>query len=274
MVKIAPEISLVITTYNSPVFLELVLKSVLRQRVFPLEVIIADDGSGEETRQLIEHYKEIMPVPLIHSWIPDKGFRVAKSRNLAISKTSGKYIVLIDGDIVVGPSFIKDHRSLMKLGQFVTGSRARLGKKATEERCRTKNAVIHIWSKGLGRRLVLMRIPFMHHLIKGKRGLSHARSCHMAFWKEDFIKINGFEENFEGWGYEDSELVQRFYNIGLHRKNAKLLACATHLYHPEKSMDRADKNHDMLNQTIASKKKKAVLGINQYLHYDTENFAL
>lgn len=265
MIKIAPEISLVITTYNSPAFLELVLKSVLRQHVFPLEVIIADDGSGEETRQLIDRYRKIMPVPLIHSWIPDEGFRVAKSRNLAISKATGSYIVLIDGDIVVTPSFIRDHRSLMKVGQFVTGSRARLSKNATEERCRTKDEAIHFWSKGLGRRLVLMRIPFMHHLIKGKTGLSHARSCHIAFWKNDFIQVNGFEENFEGWGYEDSELVQRFYNIGLHRKNAKLLACAIHLYHPEKPMDRADKNRNMLNQTIASGKKKAVLGIDQYM---------
>lgn len=265
MIKIASEISLVITTYNNPAFLELVLKSVLRQRVFPLEVIIADDGSGEETRQLIERYRGIMPVPLIHSWIPDEGFRVAKSRNLAISKASGSYIVLIDGDIIVSPSFIKDHYSLMKPGRFVTGSRARLKKNATEERCRTKNAVIHIWSKGLCRRLVLMRIPFMHHLIKGKRGLSHARSCHMAFWRSDFIQVNGFEENFKGWGYEDSELVQRFYNIGLHRKNAKLLASVVHLYHPEKAMDRAEKNWDMLNQTITSGKKKAVVGIDQYL---------
>ena len=129
MIKIAPEISLVITTYNSPAFLELVLKSVLRQHVFPLEVIIADDGSGEETRQLIDRYRKIMPVPLIHSWIPDEGFRLSKSRNVAIVKAKGSYIVNIDGDMVLMPHFIEDHRSLMKENQFVAGSRARLKEK-------------------------------------------------------------------------------------------------------------------------------------------------
>jgi GT2 family glycosyltransferase len=76
-------ISLVVTTYNSPAFLELVLKSVLDQRTLPREVVIADDGSTEETRLLIESYREKCPVPIVHSWIPDEGFRVAKARNEA-----------------------------------------------------------------------------------------------------------------------------------------------------------------------------------------------
>lgn len=265
MTKIASEISLVITTYNSPVFLEIVLKSVLRQHVFPREVIIADDGSGEETRSLIERYKEIMPVPLVHSWIPDEGFRVAKSRNVAISKASGDYIVLIDGDMVLTPHFIKDHRSLMKGGQFVAGSRARLKKKATERICVHKDQRIHIWTKGLGRRLVLLRMPFMHRLIKGKTGLAHARSCHLAFWKSDFMAVNGFEEKFVGWGYEDSEFVQRLYNNGLQRKNAKLLAGAVHLYHEGKAMNHADNNLEMLKQTVASGRKRAECGVDQYI---------
>ena len=265
MTKVASEISLVITTYNNPVFLEIVLKSVLRQRVFPFEVIVADDGSGEETRLLIERYRKIMPVPLVHSWIPDEGFRVAKSRNIAISKASGEYIILVDGDMVLTTHFVEDHKSLMKQGQFVTGSRARLKKNATKKLCMNTNKCIHIWSKGLGRRLVLLRIPFMHYFIKGKRGLAHARSCHMSFWKNDFVAVNGFEEKFIGWGYEDSEFVQRLYNNGLKRKNAKLLAGAVHLYHPEKATDYAKRNLDMLKQTIALVKKKAELGVNQYL---------
>lgn len=265
MIKIAPEISLVITTYNSPAFLELVLKSVLRQHVFPLEVIIADDGSGEETRQLIDRYRKIMPVPLIHSWIPDEGFRLSKSRNVAIVKAKGSYIVNIDGDMVLMPHFIEDHRSLMKENQFVAGSRARLKEKETLRHCENLNAEFHLWSKGLGRRLVLLRIPFMHYWIKGRSGLSRARGGHLAFWKKDFMEINGFEERFNGWGYEDSEFVQRLYNKGVMRKNAKLLAGTVHLYHKEKTDDRASKNMELLQDTIENSNKKAILGADQYI---------
>lgn len=263
-VKIANEISLVITTYNSPVFLELVLKSVLRQTVFPLEVIIADDGSGEETRRLIDRYQAIMPVPLVHSWIPDEGFRLAKSRNVAMVKARGRYIVNIDGDIVVMPHFIEDHRRLMKPGQFVAGSRARLRQAATRRHCERLDAVFHLWSRGLSRRLVLLRIPFMHHLVKGRSGLSHARGGHLAFWRDDFLRTNGFEEQFRGWGYEDSEFVQRLFNNGIVRKNAKLMAGAVHLYHKEKSPDPSGDNWKRLQTTIADGRKRAELGANQY----------
>lgn len=258
-------ISLVVTTYNSPAFLELVLKSVLDQRTLPREVVIADDGSTEETRLLIEKYREKCPVPIVHSWIPDEGFRVAKARNEAIAKAKGEYIILIDGDMLLTPHFISDHIRLMKSGQFVTGSRARLKEKATAQRCLTRNAKIHFASAGLSRRLVLLRIPWMHNFIRGHRGLRNARSCHMAFWKNDYVKVNGFEEAFEGWGYEDSEFVQRLYNNGLVRKNAKLLAPAVHLFHKEKSTERAEANRAMLNNTINSRKLRADRGVDQYL---------
>lgn len=265
-IAIADNISLIITTYNSPQFLRLVLKSVMKQRVFPHEVIIADDGSTDETRELIDSYRSLMPVPLIHSWIPNKGFRVAKARNVAIAKAKSEYIIIIDGDMVLTSHFISDHRRLIKKGQFVTGSRARLKKEATQIRCTNQNADIHIWSPGLTRRLVLLRIPGMHYFIKGHDGLKNARSCHMAFWKDDFIQINGFEENFEGWGMEDSEFVQRLLNNGIKRKNAKLLAPAIHLYHKEKSTEHVGRNQEILKETINSCKKRATNGVSQYLN--------
>ncbi|MCM1108387.1 MAG: glycosyltransferase family 2 protein [Clostridium sp.] len=264
-VSIARQVSLVITTYNSPVFLELVLKSVLHQRVFPLEVIIADDGSTGDTRRLIDRYRDLLPVPLIHSWIPDEGFRVAKSRNEAVAHARGKYIVMIDGDMLLTPHFIADHDSLKEEGWFVAGSRARLTRQATEERCRTMCEKVTIWSAGLKRRLVLLRVPGAWRLIKGHSDLRHARSCHLAFWRSDFVRVNGFEEAFVGWGYEDSEFVQRLFNNGLHRRNAKLMAPAVHLYHPEKSMDQAERNREMLAHTVSSGKKRAEKGVDQYL---------
>ncbi|MEG1581400.1 MAG: glycosyltransferase family 2 protein [Bacteroidaceae bacterium] len=262
MLPVSSFTSLVITTYNSPQLLEIVLKSVMRQTRMPLEVIIADDGSGEETRLLIEQYKEIFPVPLRHSWIEDKGFRAARSRNMAIKKAKGEYIIILDGDILICPHFIEDHELLMKKGQFVAGSRAYLSQKQTELRKQTKNTHIHFFSAGLKRRFILLRLPFAHNWLKGHSGLSRARSCNLAFWKSDFLKVNGFEEAFEGWGYEDHEFVQRLYNIGIQRKNTKLLASAIHLYHQVRKENRLyQKNREILQRTIQEKRTRAERGV-------------
>ena len=175
-------ISLVITTYNSPEFLEIVLRSAMRQYVMPREIIIADDGSGQPTRDVIARYQAVSPVPIVHSWIPDEGFRVAMARNRAIVQAQGDYIVLIDGDIVMGRHFIEDHARLMHRGTFVAGSRARLNEAATARRKQTLNPSLHFFSRGLGRRFVMLRIPFLSKYIKGQTGLKNARSCHIAFY--------------------------------------------------------------------------------------------
>lgn len=265
MIDIAPLISLIITTYNNPPFLELVLKSVLRQSVYPKEVVIADDGSGVETKKLIERYQRIFPIPLLHSWIPDCGFRLSMSRNNAIVKASGDYIVMVDGDMVLTPHFIKDHQKLMQKEFFVVGSRAPLNENATRCRLRTLNPAFHFWSYGLKKPLALVRMPFLAAWLKGKSGIARAKGCHLAFWKEDCMKVNGFDENFESWGYEDSDFFQRLLNNRINRKNAKGMAGAVHLYHPEENRVNAGKNWQMLQETITLKRTRAKKGIDQYI---------
>ena len=105
--------SLIISTYNWPEALDLVLKSVLRQTTMPSKVIIADDGSKAETRLLVEEYKKIFSVPLIHVWQEDNGFRLATIRNKAISNSNFTYIIQIDGDVILNKNFIKDTRSAL-----------------------------------------------------------------------------------------------------------------------------------------------------------------
>lgn len=263
--NIASDVSLIITTYNNPAFLELVLKTVLAQRTLPGEVVIADDGSTEPTRRLIDRYRRLFPVPLVHSWIPDEGFRVAKSRNEAVAKSTGSYIIFIDGDILVSPHFVEDHVSIRQPGYFVTGSRARLKAGATARMVQTLNPRVHFFTPGLRRRFVMLRMPWLHKLVKGHTDLRHARSCHLAVWRSDYIAANGFEERFTGWGIEDSEFVQRLFNNGLRRRNAKLLAPAVHLYHVEKSTEHTARNRQMLDETIATGRKRATVGIDQYV---------
>src|SRR4029077_15497863 len=116
-------VSLIISTYNRPQALAKVLAGVERQLYPPREVLIADDGSTEPTRSLIEQWKDRSRVPVIHLWHPDEGFRKTIILNRAINKAQGEYVVFLDGDCVPHARFIGDHEALAEKGFWVQGRR-------------------------------------------------------------------------------------------------------------------------------------------------------
>ena len=102
-------ISLIITTYNWKEALEVALLSAFGQTLLPDEIIVADDGSRAGTGNIVASLAKDAPIPVLHSWQEDKGFRLARSRNRAIAKARGEYIILVDGDVVLEKHFIEDH---------------------------------------------------------------------------------------------------------------------------------------------------------------------
>ena len=145
-------VSIIITTYNWPESLILVLMSIENQTIVPEEVIIADDGSTVETKEMIDKFQKESELNIIHSWQEDNGFRAAKSRNKAIAKSCGDYIVLIDGDIILHPKFIQDHVNNAKVGYFIQGSRVLLTQDITEQIIISKRISFSFFSKGLNSR--------------------------------------------------------------------------------------------------------------------------
>ncbi len=226
-------VSLLISTYNSPKYLNLSVRSIFNQSVLPDEILIADDGSGEETRKLIEQLKRESPVPVRHVWHPDRGFRVGAIRNKAIHQAHGDYIIQIDGDIVVHPNFVADHIRFARRGSYVTGSRVVLTEEYTQHVFDTGNIHISLFAKGLRHRLNGLRMPVLMPFMTNykSKNLSYVRGCNMAFWREDLIKTNGYNEDFEGWGCEDCELAIRLTNNGIKKRFIKFGGIAYHLYH-------------------------------------------
>jgi len=267
----AKEISVIVTTYNSPQYLQLVLEALRHQAVQPREVIIADDGSTLPTKQLIDRYRKLFTVPLIHSWIPDQGFRAAKSRNAAIAKATGTYIILLDGDMLVTRHFIEDHLRMMEKGCYINGSRAYLTEKATRKRLKQGNWRISFFSPGFrNRRLVMLRCPLLHWLFRHNQSRhKHIHTCHIAFWKADCIRINGFDERFVGWGSEDTDFGHRLEQAGLTMRKSKFLAPAAHLWHPTCSRAEREKNKELGKTIKAAGNIRALIGIDQYLHLPT-----
>jgi len=259
-------ISLIITTYNRPDALSLVLKSVASQTKLPDEIIIADDGSDNSTSEYINTFKKKSTLKVIHSWQSDKGFRVAKSRNKAIAKSNFEYIILIDGDVVLHRKFIEDHLKHSEYGYFVQGPRVFLNELTTKKFLNTNNIMLSFFARGLSNRKNTLHSNFLSSFFSTKKNYLHSiKTCNLAFYKIDFIRVNGFNNNIEGWGREDSEFVVRLLNSGLNRKNVRFQMIQFHLWHQNYSRTSLLKNDLILEASINKKLKWCDNGINKYL---------
>ena len=259
-------LSLIITTYNRPDALLLVLRSVEGQVTLPDEVIIADDGSHRESQKLITDFRQSSNLNIIHSWQKDKGFRAAKSRNKAISKSNGDYIVLIDGDMILHPEFINDHINQAQPSFFVQGSRVLLTEDKTNQTLDQQKINFSLLSNGLQNRKNAFHSNILSTLFSNKRNyLSGIRTCNMAFYKQDCININGFNNDFEGWGREDTEFIARLLNSGINRNNVRFNAIQFHLWHKEIIRDSLKKNNEILQDTINNHSQWCNNGIDSYL---------
>ena len=259
-------LSLIITTYNWPESLELVLRSIECQTITPEEVIIADDGSTYKTQDIITKFQQDSELNIVHSWQEDIGFRVAKSRNKAILKSIGDYIILVDGDMILHPKFIEDHIGDAKSGYFVQGSRVLLTQNKTKRVLDQQKINFSSFSIGLQNRKNALYSSFLSaFLSRNKNFLGGIKSCNMAFFKQDCINVNGFNNDFKGWGREDSEFIVRLLNSGIRRKSLHFNAIQYHLWHNENKNTLLNRNDAILQHALLNRLQWCDNGIDRYL---------
>ncbi|PLX18120.1 MAG: family 2 glycosyl transferase [Candidatus Muiribacterium halophilum] len=257
---------LIITTYNSAEVLRFSLQSVLNQTVLPDEVVIADDGSSDHTDIVVKSFKERFKNKVIHSYQEDKGFRAAMSRNKAIAVSKSEYIIMIDGDMMLHKDFIKDHIKYAKRGFFLQGSRVLLKDELTKKiLSKEKIDYRDFFSKKIGNHKNLLHLPVLTYFISliSKKSLKGIRTCNLSLFKEDIIKVNGFDESYEGWGREDSDFAQRLIKAGILRKDIKFAAIQFHLYHKEREHN--TENDELLEKAMNENDFYCSDGIDKYL---------
>lgn len=258
--------SLIVTTYNRSKALFVVLKSVLMQEQPPDEIVVADDGSKDQTRQVVESIAEISPVPIVHVWQKDKGYQAARIRNKAIAKARMEYLILIDGDMVLHPAFIKDHLAVARTARFVQGGRALLGEKATQK---ALGRGFTDWSLGqldVGNRKNLIHNERLTRYFSAESNhLQGARTCNLSLFKSDAIRVNGFDNCFLGWGREDSEFICRLINSGVRRYNLRFGALTQHLFHPHRSQKALSSNEELLQRSVQNVLTWCEDGLDQFL---------
>ncbi|PCI36356.1 MAG: glycosyl transferase family 2 [Thiotrichales bacterium] len=269
--------SVVITTYNKPDVLEMVLLSLNLQTCKNFEVIVADDGSTTETKQLITKISKKLNYPIKHIWQEDKGFRAAQIRNKGAAAAKGNYLIFLDGDCMVRKTFIERHISLAEKKCMVVGKRIQLQNVLSKKVVQSKIMISNwsLWSlliekskgqldKCIRSIYITNKLPFMNFF--RKKFSSSTPSFNFAIWKNELLSVNGFDGEFTGWGREDDDLVYRLKDSGITTKSALCAIQVFHLWHKQADTSLLSKNEQRLLDTIYHKNPTfAKNGINQYL---------
>ena len=259
-------VSLVLSTYNWPNALKLVFDSILQQSIFPNEIIIADDGSSLETKEIIDKYLALDIIPIYHVWQEDNGFRKSSVLNKAIISAKSPFIIQIDGDCILHKHFVKDHLKFIKPNTFVHGSRVLLNNSLTNEVLNGQKLMILLNFYKISNLFNSIYIPFLSTLLAiTTKSLKGTRGCNFAFYKRDFINVNGYNEDIVGWGREDTELSIRLMNNGIKQRRLKLSGIVYHLNHLTVSRSELQNNIEILKKSLDKSVILCENGCSKYL---------
>lgn len=259
--------SLVIVTYERPEALARVLASVEAQTRPPDEVIVADDGSGPAVAAVVMSRAAKLPSPLAYVRQEHAGFRAGRMRNEAIARATGDYVLLLDGDMVLHPRFVADHVRAARPGYWTQGVRIPLDEAATARVLRDGRLPSPFMpGVDLRRRPYALHAPLLTaRLGRAANAFVAVKSCNQAFWREDLLRTNGFDEEFAGWGSEDKELCARLRNAGVRRQTLVFSAIAWHLAHRPASRAGVRANQERWRETVRSGRIRCNRGIDQHM---------
>ncbi|UHG94442.1 glycosyltransferase family 2 protein [Spirosoma oryzicola] len=272
-----PTCSVLVTTYNRPESLVLCLESLFQQSHLPTEIIVCDDGSGEATQQLIQQLQKRSPVPLLHVWQADLGFRLARVRNLGLKTATSEYIIQLDGDVILHRHYVIDHLRHAKKGFFFSGNQYHIPHDVTQLMLTNSSASVHTslkLAKWNWRRLRCLPLQKpMLYFYHWKTHYEYVLGSNMSFWRQDLFRVNGYDEQFSGWGWEDIDLALRLMQLGCTLRFLRFGAIQYHLDHPKSSRAQEDTNRMRALQIIQEKRFACEQGLSQHTDYsDAQNF--
>jgi glycosyltransferase involved in cell wall biosynthesis len=233
-------LSVIITTYNQPEWLEKVLRGYAAQTFREFEAVIADDGSDQRTAAVLDRMRPQLDVPLLHIWHEDTGFRKCEILNRAILAASGDILLFTDGDCIPRRDFLAVHHDLMRPGRFLSGGYAKLpeatSRAITGEDIARGNATDYRWLRRHGapatRALVRLAVPpAVAPLLDRITPTRASFNGHNAsVWRADALRVAGFDQRM-GWGGLDREFGERLENAGVRGLQVRHRAHVVHLYH-------------------------------------------
>ncbi|WP_167342436.1 glycosyltransferase family 2 protein [Nonlabens sp. SY33080] len=269
-----PTISVIISTYNSIPWLEKTLWSYEQQIFRDFEVVIADDGSRDDTKEFIENYAKDSRYPIIHVWHEDNGFQKSQILNKAIMACNANYVVMSDGDCIAREDFLQIHYERREPGYFLSGGYYKLpldiSQAITKDDIYTQRCFDVEWLKerGLPASYKNQKLTAGFVTAKVMENLTPTNASwnghNSSGWLEDIKKVNGFDERMQ-YGGQDRELGERLFNLGIKSKQIRYSAICLHLDHARgyKNQESIDKNKAIRKSTRDEKKSFTPFGINK-----------
>jgi glycosyltransferase involved in cell wall biosynthesis len=234
------KLSIIISTYNSEEWLHKVLLGFTIQTENDFEIIIADDGSTNKTKAVVESFKDKFKHPILQVWHEDKGFRKCRILNSAILISNSDYLLFTDGDCIPRKDFVANHIKEKQVGYFLSGGYFKLtmpiSKAIIDDDILAQKCFDVSWLKNKGlklnfkiTKLVHNRYfaAFMNWVTPTKRSWNGHNS---SGFKADILAINGFNESL-AYGGEDREMGERLFNNGIFSKQIRYSAICVHLDH-------------------------------------------
>ena len=277
------KVSVIISTYNSPEWLQNVLWGYERQSYKDFEIIIADDGSQPDTGLLIQSLQAETPLDIKHVWHEDKGYRRQTILNRAILKASTDYIIFTDGDCIPRKDFVETHMKYAEQGRFLSGgyckislplSKAISRKSIVDETCFKVRWLVARGAIGLSQRRKLSvrgAIASLFDWITTAKPTFN--NCNSSGWKKDILAVNGYDERMQ-YGGADREIGARLENHGIRGKQIRHRAICLHLFHERgyAKKESIRKNLSIRRETRRKHIQRTPYGI-QKLHQDaSKNF--
>lgn len=270
--KKSPSLSLILATYEMPRHLEMVLTALANQSFQDFEILLADDGSGEKTHDIIQHFRPLIPGGITHFWQENRGFRKCRILNEAIRHSRGEICVFLDADCVPHRDFIADHWHTRKRGTFGAGRRVELSKKVSAPLTAddVKKGLFnspsfrllkdHLfgetenWNRTIrwGTFSPLRKLLRLEHV-------DDMKGCNFSLFREDLFAINGFDEGYEGYGREDTDVEIRLRHLGLRMRSMKGIALEFHVWHERRGFTPV--NDSLLEQARNTKRIRCEKGI-------------
>ncbi|WP_430467732.1 glycosyltransferase family 2 protein [Winogradskyella ouciana] len=254
--------SVIISTYNQPEWLELVLHSYGIQTEMDFEIIIADDGSDERTKQVVDKFSTENKLNVTHVWQEDKGFQKTKILNKAILASNADYLIFTDGDCIAREDFVETHLSLKRKNSALSGGYFKLTEKISnsitkdiisEQKCFDRDWLL---AKGQPKTFKLNKLTTSDFKSRFLNAITPTKATfdgmNVSCYKSDILAVNGFDERMQ-YGGEDREVGERMMNNGIKFLQVRYSAICVHLHH-----DRPYKNTEaeVLNQQIRATTKR------------------
>jgi glycosyltransferase involved in cell wall biosynthesis len=268
--------TVILSTYNKPEYLKLALQSQVEQNVLPFEIIVADDGSTDETRKLVIEFSEKYrhKVSIRHVWHEDTGFRRSAIVNEAVRVADGDYLIFSDGDCMAHPDFVRNHIKYAERGTALSGKRVEISRSISERLLSeglTMTRVglqllidsIHGDSRRVEEGIIISNQLLRRVLNKDIVKNIGMYGCNCSLHKDLYMEVNGYDEDFR-FSVEDNDLGIRVINAGKRLKSVRALAIVFHIWHSVRwtyEDERYDHDKKLLQQRIDTKQAYCLNGI-------------